>query len=155
MNIRFGIAFEKAKTLFFDRGYVKSLIDETALHKLSRFGAYVRQKARDLIRTPGKGGAASKPGQPPKNRVGQLRNFILFSYEPADRAVIIGPTKLNQKIGNAPEALEYGGESVSAVGPRGKRRKIAVQIEARPYMHPAFDIELAKVPDDWRDSIIG
>ena len=135
---------------FFDRKAVRSAVDRTARRVLSRFGAFVRRAARSSIR---KRKRTSMPGEPPSSHTGLLRRFIFFGYDHQRRSVVIGPQRLNQKIGEAPAALEYGGTSTVVEGLRGKRRKRRVRIKARPYMGPAFEQEKPKLPAMWRDSI--
>ena len=67
--------------------------------------------------------------------------------------MVIGPARLNQKIGDAPAALEHGGTSTVIEGMRGRRRKRRVRIKARPYMGPAFEQERPKLTAMWRDSV--
>lgn len=161
----FQIGLQAAKGGFFDREAVRQAVDRGALRVLSRFGAYVRQRARTSIRVRE---SASAPGSPPHGHksglrtktsksgeartrsVSLLREYILFSYDRETRTVIIGPAKLSGTTGpRALEALEYGGPSVSAS--YGRVRPISVR--PRPYMRPAFAAELLRMPEDWRGAI--
>ena len=138
------------KKLFFDRKAVTGKVDRATRMVLSRFGAFVRRAARSSIRERRR---VSSPGQPPSSHTGLLKKFIFFGYEPARRNVVIGPAKLNQKIGDAPHALERGGTSTVVEGLRGDRRKRRVKIKARPFMGPAFDKEKPKLPAMWAGSV--
>lgn len=89
----------------------------------------------------------SNPGQPPKNRTGLLKDFIFYVY--LDRSVIIGAAKLNQTLGTAPNALEHGGISLTNRGSRKKKRIVEVRIKARPFMSPALDKAIPKLPGFW------
>lgn len=109
----------KLKSFFFDRVKVHRAIDKATHKNLSKAGAYIMRTARGLIRSPGKKGLPSKPGKPPKNRTGKLRDKILFAYEPDRRSVIVGPEETNQVFfsgdgkpttGTGASVLEYGGE---------------------------------------------
>ena len=140
----------RMKKLFFDRKAVTGKVDRAARKVLSRFGAFVRRAAKSSIR---KRKRVSSPGQPPSSRSGLLKKFIFFGYEPSRRNVVIGPAKLNQKIGDAPHALEHGGTSTVLQGLRGRRKKRRVKIKARPFMGPAFDKEKPKLPAMWAGSI--
>jgi hypothetical protein len=140
----------KVQRLFFDRSAVFDRADRATRKVLSRFGAYVRRTAKGSIRFRHK---ASDPGKPPNSHTTLLRRFIFFSYEPMERSVVIGPARLNQKVGNAPEALEYGGPSTDLVGLRRERRRRTVYIRPRPYMGPAFEKEKPNLPGMWQDSI--
>ena len=63
-----GMKVKAAKGLFFDRARVINAVDRTTRRNLSRFGAFVRQRARSSIRTRKR---ISEPGQPPTNRTGR------------------------------------------------------------------------------------
>ena len=138
------------KQMFFDRAQVRRKVHTATRRVLSRFGAFVRRAAKSSIR---KRKRASAPGQPPSSHTGLLKRFIFFGYDPARRSVVIGPERLNQKVGDAPEALEYGGTSTVIEGIRGKRTKRRVRIRARPFMGPAFEQERSKLPAMWRNSV--
>jgi hypothetical protein len=98
----------RMKQLFFDSKKVRRAVDRTTRRVLSRFGAFVRRAARSSIR---KRKRVSEPGNPPSSHTGLLRRFIWFAYEPDKRSVIIGPARLTgDAMGEAPEALEYGGK---------------------------------------------
>ena len=136
--------------MFFDADRVKRAADAAARKVLSKAGAFVRTAAKHSIR-PGKG--ASPPGSPPRSHTGLLRRFIFFGYDRTRKTVVVGPMRLNQKIGAAPEALEHGGTSVVVEGTRRQRRKRRVRIRARAYMGPALRKELPKFPNLWANSV--
>jgi hypothetical protein len=139
------------KKMFFTSRAVMSATDRATRRVLSRFGAFVRRAAKSSIR---KRKRASQPGQPPSSHTGLLKKFILFGYDPARRSVVIGPMRLNQKVGDAPEALEHGGTSRVVMGGRRKRRLVrTVRIRPRPFMGPAMKQEETKLPSMWRDSV--
>lgn len=171
-----GMRLSKFKASFFDRAAVTSMMDRKTQKVLSAMGAFVRQTAKQSIKNPPrqklgnmtlkerqafhirqeearrKGRKVpSKPftregspaGQPPYNRTGLLKRFILFGYDRIRQSVVIGPAKLNAKGQNVPGALEYGGRSRSAKGR-------SLQIDARPYMRPALEKELPKMPGLWK-----
>ncbi len=118
---------------FFDRAAVAETLDPAVRRALSKFGAFVRRRAQTSIR-PRKG--TSRPGQPPHSHAGLLRKFIFFSFDRAAESVVVGPTLLTPDS-RVPETLEYGSATHAA----------------RPYMRPAHEAELAKVPDLFRDMI--
>lgn len=89
------IDMKVAKGWFFDRDKVRGLVDEGTREFLGKAGSNVMTTARGLIRSPGKKGKSSKPGSPPKNFTGLLRDKIIFAYDPIKKTVVIGPTKLN------------------------------------------------------------
>jgi hypothetical protein len=143
----FTFGLRQAKANFFDRAAVKSAVDRATIRVLSRFGAFVRTRARSSIR---KRKAVSQPGQPPSSHIGTLKRFIFFSYESTKRSVVIGPTPIAGG-GEAPELLEHGGTSVF-VPPRGHRRARA-NYRPRPFMTPAFAEVQKNLPNLWRDSV--
>jgi hypothetical protein len=138
------------KQMFFDRKAVTSRLDRATRKVLSRFGAFVRTGARHSIR---KRKAISEPGEPPSSHTGLLRKFIFFGYDRDRRSVVIGPQRLNQKVGDAPHALEYGGTSTVVEGLRSRRKKRRIRIAARPFMGPAFEREKPKLPAMWETSV--
>ena len=144
----------RIKKLFFDRKAVTGKVDRTTRKVLSRFGAFVRRTAKSSIR---KRKRVSAVGQPPSSHSGILKKFIFFGYEPVKRNVVIGPAKLNQKIGDAPHALEHGGTSTllrqGFGGQAVRRKKRRVKIKARPFMGPAFQKEKPKLPAMWAGSV--
>ena len=112
---------------------------------LSRFGAFVRTRAKTSIR---KRKGTSPPGSPPHSHVGLLRKFILFAYDPTRKSVVIGPTLIRAES-QAPRLLEHGGEAVR----RTKTRTRRLRYRPRPFMQPAFAAEQSKLPPLWRDSV--
>lgn len=143
----FSFTLRDTKSLFFDRTRVMNALTAAERRVLSRFGAFVRQRARTSIR---QRTTVSAPGSPPSSHVGLLKQFIWFAYDPLRRSVVIGPVRLNAKTGgDAPRLLEYGGSAVR----RRRGRMVRMQYHARPFMRPAFDRELSQLPPLWRDSI--
>jgi hypothetical protein len=136
--------------IFFDTDRVKKSADAATRKVLSQAGSFIRTTAKHSIRQRKK---PSAPGQPPSSHSGLLRRFIFFGYDEARKTVVVGPMRLNQKIGAAPEALEHGGTSEVVEGFRGKRRKRKVRIRARPFMGPAMEKELPKFPSLWANSV--
>jgi hypothetical protein len=152
-----GLTVRAAKRNFFDREKVQRAVDRATHRTLSKFGAFVRQRARTSIRYRKK---TSAPGTPPHARrsmlrlkkrrkdgstraqmVSPLREFIFFAYEESRKSVVIGPALLNGRTGaKALKALEYGGPSVIVEERTGKRKQITIR--ARPFMRPARDAEL-------------
>ncbi|WP_437226020.1 hypothetical protein SH661x_004364 [Planctomicrobium sp. SH661] len=141
-----GLRLSQAKQLFFDRQKVLSKVSRAERRVLSRFGAYVRQDAKQRIRRRQR---PSNRDESPTNQTGLLKRHIYFVFDPDRRSVVIGPAQLSTGT-NAPTTLEYGGTTTINL-PR--RQPVQVRIEARPYMGPAFRQELPKVPALWRDSV--
>jgi len=136
------------RQMFFDRKAVRSAVDRTARRVLSKFGAFVRRGAKSSIR---KRKRTSSPGEPPSSHTGLLKKFIFFGYDRGRRSVVIGPARLNQAVGDAPAALEYGGASTVVEGLRNRRRKRRIRIAARPFMGRAM--RKTPIAPLWRDSI--
>lgn len=129
-------SLSSAKAAFFTSGKVRAAINRGKRRALSKFGAFVRTRARTSIR---KRKGTSPAGSPPFSHVGLLRKGILFAYDAANESVVIGPIMLNKYTG-VPELLEKGGTAL-----RGKPPKPATY-PPRPYMGPAFAAELPKAP---------
>lgn len=142
--------------VFFDRDKVKRVMNRKTARVLSRFGAFVRQRAKTSIKYVN---GRSAPGEPPhahrsqtrvskktgkKQAVSPLREGIFFGYDMARHSVVIGPAKLDTKDGDALAALEHGGRST--IG--GKVRMVA----ARPFIGPAAEKEKENLPYLWRQS---
>lgn len=143
----------RVKRLFFDTAAVKRVVDAGTRKVLSKFGAFVRREAKSSIRPGGKKHKASLPGQPPRSQSGLLKRFLFFGYDTSTQSVVVGPAKLGGVKGkDAPHTLEYGGsaESSSFYTKNTKR----VHIAARPFMGPALNKNLPKLPAMWANSII-
>ena len=145
---------DKIKGAFFDSEKVLREVDKTTRASLSRFGAYVRRGSRQSIR---KRKASSLPGQPPSSHTGLLKKFIFFAYDTDAKSVVIGPALLGSKLGDVPQALEHSGTTIMTrrvrVRGRRERRRVRLQVKARPFMQPAFDTEVTKLPAHWRASV--
>lgn len=138
----------QAKGQFFDRQHVIISMSAATHRALSRFGAYVRQRARSSIRKRKK---ASRPGSPPSSHVGLLKQFILFAYDNIAKSVVIGPALLNGRAyRDTGQALEFGGTFQR----RDRKRGVYMaNYPARPFMRPAFDKEKAKAPDLFKNTL--
>lgn len=116
------------KYVFFDERAVRAALDAGTRKALSKFGAYVRRRAKSSIR---KRRRISRPGEPPSSHTGKLRKSIYFGYDAQNKSVVVGPTKWSSS--NAQALLEYGG------------RKKTRLYRPRPYMRPAFQKELSNL----------
>src|SRR5438094_633994 len=101
----FDLKINDLKSRFFDRPRVHKAMDKAARAALSKFGSFVRTRAKSSIRRRKRISAA---GQPPSSHTGLLKDFIFFAYEPDAKTVVIGPARLNRTTG-APRLLEEGG----------------------------------------------
>jgi hypothetical protein len=160
---------EAATRLFFDRPAVSNALDRGTKRTLSRFGAFVRQRARTSIR---KKKGISPAGGPPFSHLGVLRKGILFAYDPQARSVVTGPILAGSQSG-APERLEEGGTVpgngrvvwiTNTPGRDQKGRFVSdgrtrivltgnIAYKPRPYMGPAFKAELPKAPEMFKNQI--
>ena len=105
------------KNTFFDSKPVLDAVDKATRKVFSKFGAFVRTRAKSSIR-PRK--APSAPGSPPSSHTGILKRFIYFGYDANTHSVVIGPaatnqvgfdTKLSGGTETIPELLERGGSA--------------------------------------------
>lgn len=167
------------KDFFFDRAAVMEKVGAKRNKALLTAGAYIRRKARDLLR---RGKKPAKPGSPPKihsdNEPGL--KTILFALDPATDSMVVGPIKFNsrglrksnretipeiQEFGGTAEVIEYTpdeGEtwltldelrankySRSKVRSRTRQATYA----AHPFMSVALERALPKIPEQFRDLI--
>ena len=140
-----GVTFQQAKQGFFDREKVQRSVDAATRRVLSKFGAFVRQRAKTSIRSR-KG--TSPPGSPPYSHVGLLKKFILFAYDATRKSVVIGLTLIRAES-TAPRLLEHGGATTLET-PRGSKR---ARYRPRPFMGPEFVAEQAQLPALWQNSV--
>jgi len=144
-------------SMFFDRRAVTSRVDRAKLRGLSKAGAFVRRRARTLMRKrKTKTRRVSDPGGPPLQHAGGLRR-VFFGLDRDTDSVVIGPAlNTSQRPGGktVPELIEFGGRvrQPARTVPRrdGSRRVIPAQTltyEPRPYMGPALADEAPKFPE--------
>lgn len=155
------------KNFFFDREKVIAAVGKARASVMAKAGAYIRRTAQFSIRTRK---SVSKPGQPPTNRTGLLREFIFFSFDPTTRTVVIGPAKAKARGYNVPNVLEFGGtfqipevqlsgglwtdDKRYVVNANGRpTRKRLVNIAARPYMGPALAKNRDKIAAFWTNAL--
>jgi len=140
----------RVKTLFFDAKAVTSAVDQASRRVLSRFGAFVRQRARSLIRTRR---AASRPGQPPSSHEGSLRRLIFFGYEPGTKNVVIGPTPFTSSPSADLLEQDHKAGGVRRIRRRRGGKTVTMTYRARPFMGPAMDAEKPKLPGMWAGAV--
>lgn len=148
-----------AKGLFFDRKAVTNATDRATVKAMSKAGAFVRTASRQSIRTRKR---ESNPGDPPTNRTGLLKRNIVFVYEPEKKGVVVGPVLLNGRNGaKILQSLEFGGESETEKlffrtrdgRTVAERRRMKIQVEARPFMRPAMEREDPKFAELFRGTV--
>lgn len=164
---------------FFDRQAVISRLDRMERRVLSKFGAFVRRRARSSVRRPRRKTLAEMS---PEERASFELAKRISKYEgrPAPKKPlassrpgepfrdVTGEARKNilfgydpdrhsvvtgirkTKSGGAVEALEYGGTS-RITGGRDKGK--LVYIEPRPVVNPARDEELPGLPAMFRDQL--
>ncbi len=142
-----GHSIAKIKTMFLDRAGVTRRLDKGTVKAFRTFGGRVRLTARHSIRKPPK--KARKGGKrSPYDRTGRLKKNIFFAVDPDKDSLIVGPIKLDGvATENAPELLEYGGMG------RDSRTGESVEYPEYPYMTPAFEKELPRLDDAFRDAV--
>lgn len=157
----FRVTFEMQK-FFYDRQVVKKAIDRQQRRAISRSLAFVRRRARSLLRRRKR---VSSAGSPPSVHSDPGLKTILFAYDMRTKGGIVGPVKLNQvnmtSSGSMPVSgiMELGGsvqihEAQSNTDgkfyrlsrrtrtkPGQKKRVRTVKYPARPFMGPALEME--------------
>lgn len=154
-GVKIGFDLNTVKSQFFDRQAVLSAVDKATRKVLSRFGAFVRTRAKSSIR---KAKGPSAPGSPPHSHVGLLRQFIFFMFNPSDQSVVIGPTLIRQRSAygptTVPEVEEYGGTVARTIRFKRWQKVETARYPARPFMGPAFEYEkVHSLPKMWADSV--
>jgi hypothetical protein len=163
------------KAFFFDAPRVLAATDRATNIYLGRAGGFVKVTASRSMRRRKK---SSAPGDPPSAHEGTLKERLFYAYESDRRSVVIGPEKTNQVFfdgdgrpvrGTVPEILERGGSihirQVFKGGEwkradlRSRRRNAGlptrlhkVTIVPRPYMQPALDAALPRMPGWWAEA---
>jgi hypothetical protein len=158
------VTIKQAKTFFFDRQAVMNPMDRVRRHVLSRAGAVVRVIARRSMKQVGPDAPPSAPGTPPRSRKGLLKKFLYYVYDPTTEGVIVGPALLSGRRSIPVPALhEHGGTArVTArevrwrteQGQRVKeitKRRVVTSYPRRPYMQPALEKVIPRMPEFWRD----
>jgi hypothetical protein len=130
-----------ADRLFFDSPAVLRYMDANTARALKRFGSYVRQVAKNRMRS--RGGRKSRPGEGPTPQTGLLKSHVLYAYDERERKVIAGPQILSRMTGEVPQLLEEGGVQQR----KTKTGIILARFQPRPYMAPAFKAGTKKLKD--------
>ena len=142
----------KVTESFFDRKRLDRSIGRAKKRNLSRRAAFVRTRARSMLRRRKR---VSQPGKPPSIHTKGKRNLklILFAYESLTETAIVGPVKFSAKGHDVPAILEHGGQTTIETGRPGRRERKRVMIRPRPTMGPALEAEASAAADDWKDTI--
>lgn len=140
---------------FFDRSVVADSMSRAKRKALSRAGMIIRASARKSIKS---AEMPSKPGQPPRDVTGLLRDFIFYAWDPVTDSVVVGP-ELKQARRAAyglpvPEVLEKGGLTRRKYSKsRPPRFGPWFRLAARPYMMPALERHISDLPEQFRHSV--
>lgn len=159
-----GFDLVRVRDTFFDRKGVADSIAPAVKKALSKFGAFVRRRAKSSLKYKAGSAAPGKPahahrsgaftrttkikGKTKSQPASPLREMIYFGYDRATQSVVIGPAAGGPRTG-APEKIEHGGTAVVRHG--GKR--VAVTIRPRPTMQLAFAAERGNAAENFRDLI--
>lgn len=155
---------------FFDRPQVIKRLMEKERKALSGTGAFAMTLVRRSMRSGGKSGISSKPGDPPRYHTKLLRDGILFAYDSAKNSVVVGPRKINGTAHrDTAKILQYGGkvrlQEKTLVGTRTLRgrgqkqmwrptgRMVTATIAPRPYVGPAARATWTPILTKWRQLI--
>ena len=155
----FNVNLEDLKANFFDR--ILDPVERMRRKNTEILAAQCRTAAqhsmRDVDKLKTKSGALKKgvaadkgkygwlysaPGNPPFARVGLIKKFILYAWNPSTHSAFIGPMKLKHR-GNVPRSLEFGLPTLIESGFGKNRKVIQVPLKARPFMKPALDRVMA------------
>lgn len=126
--------------------------------------AYLRAERSVLIRAAARGrtfarnamrrrSRASRPGEAPSVRRGQLKRFLIFAFDAPRHVALFGPRKLAGATGDTPEALERGKTTIRRVGRNRESR--SVRYLKRPAMVPALGLVSPELPGMWSGAIKG
>jgi hypothetical protein len=147
------------KEMFFDAKKIIDAVERGKLQALSKQGAFVRQRARQLTGVRTKISAA--PGKPPRLHAGQLHDLIYFAVDREGKRAIIGP--LVFKDGIAPNVLEFGGEEVlqkKVFRTRNGRvrledKKFPAKYRGNPFMGPSLrvEVESGNISSAWKGAV--
>lgn len=108
------------KQYFFDRKAVIDAIGIAEARNLAKIGAFIRRRARSLLR---RRKTTASAGQPPhvhaEGNYATLKN-IQFSYEKSRHAMVVGPIKIVSRASEiegtattVPQLMEFGGSIVA------------------------------------------
>ena len=92
----------------------------------------------------------SKPGKPPHVHRGDLKRLLFFSYDPATRSVVVGPTPFNGPA-LVPRTLELGGQSAKHPNKRRRMRRIGGAGEIRIGGRPCVSTKSVK---NWKNRTV-
>ena len=141
----------KLKNFFFDKALVTDHFGakgKNSLKALSRIGAFIRTRARSMLR---KRKRIATRGQPPSIHTSDstitLRN-IQFAYDFSTSGMVVGSVLVNTSKKSdppVPNLLEIGGTT--------SRRGKTLRYNPHPWMAPALQAELSNLPPQFAASL--
>lgn len=154
-----------AKVFFRDKEILKFMDAKTA-RAMSRALSHIWRRAQTSMRYRK---SPSRPGQPPsahqENRA-LLRQLMRFAFDPREKRGVVGPLK--HRKGLAPSLNEFGGVVLTqkrrlipiAKSPNAKKKKYRsvpagtpLHYPSRPFMEPALQKEIPRLPEQWSHSV--
>ena len=145
-----------AKQMFFDRSKVEKAELRARKKVLSKFGAFVRTRARSSMRPGGKKHKSAAAGEPPRTHVGLLKKLLYFGWDESSETVVVGPVPF--KTGKVPRLMEQGGTAtIERVkfrkGRPPQRVKVQANFAPHPFMAPALEREAPKFPSLYDNAV--
>lgn len=142
------------KSFFLDRRRVMRYASRAKRREGMRAGGLIRAIARRSLR---KRKRYSRPGEPPSSHHGLLKRLLYFAWDPSTESIVIGPQPIARIMGGqVPGVLEHGGVLHHRRRRRGgKIRRYTAHYEPRPYMAPAIEKAIPRIPRYWRNAIRG
>lgn len=137
------------RSIEIDAGRVNKAYLKAERQVLMRAAARGRGIAKRAMR---KRKRASRPGEAPSVRKGQLKKFILFAFDAPKHVALFGPKKLPGSK-DTPEVLEKGLIASRRVGRGRNRRNKSIRFAKRPAMVPALDQIMPGLPAMWKNAI--
>lgn len=155
----------RTRYAFFDSPEVMARVDKGKRKVFSKFGAFVRRRAKSSIRYKAKG--ISAPGDPPfahrskgftkkkfSKKTGQttqqpaspIRELIFFSWDERTKSMVVGPIPFRGS-GEGARRLEKGG-TMTKLRKNGSTRTL--HYRPRPFMNPALEAERPSFADQLR-----
>lgn len=138
-----GYTLDYAVKFFLDKPELIKRLVKQERRAFMRIGGFLRQTMRNSMKLSTASQPHSIAGQPPKyspaSGIGNIRNSILFFYQPNTHSLIVGPIKLNNASSSGvrpisrktiPELLNLGG---TAAGPS---QRVLLNTKTGKFVYP-------------------
>lgn len=150
------MAFEVRAKGFLNEAAIRRRLGPAKLRFAKRAGSYVRAMAQRSIavrqRRQTKAERNARVGKPPVSRTRFFKQSILYAYDTASDAILIGPK--GGKRDPSPAAFERGGRFPIMVRRRdGRRRRTTGNYRRFPTMGPALQRSQSKIIEFMKDSL--